>query len=110
MTFRRGAKNRISVSGWSNKWGRHANSARAGLLGGPWAAGKRRGRRGGGAHGAPGGPGRMTGLGLAVEPLHPITARLGSELRLTDELSLSEGPPADASVLLRTKWQFTDQV
>jgi predicted dehydrogenase len=42
--------------------------------------------------------------------LHPITARLGSELRLTDELYLSEGPPADSSILLRTKWQFTDQV
>jgi predicted dehydrogenase len=52
----------------------------------------------------------MTELVLAVEPLHPITARLGPELRLTDELYLSEGPPTDASVLLRAKWQFTDQV
>ncbi len=41
---------------------------------------------------------------------HPLTARLASELRLEDELLLSEGPPAEAGVLLRASWQFTDQV
>ncbi len=80
------------------------------LMGGTLAAWNTQGALGELAHWAPSGPGPMTELVLAVEPLHPITARLGSELRLTDELYLSEGPPADASVLLRTKWQFTDQV
>ncbi len=80
------------------------------LVGGTLAAWNAQGAIGELAHWAPIGPGPMTELVLGVEPLHPITARLGSELRLTDELYLSEGPPADASVLLRTKWQFTDQV
>ncbi|HEX9562256.1 MAG TPA: ThuA domain-containing protein, partial [Candidatus Dormibacteraeota bacterium] len=80
------------------------------LVGGTLAAWNTQGAIGELAHWAPIGPGPMTELVLGVEPLHPITARLGSELRLTDELYLSEGPPADASVLLRTKWQFTDQV
>src|SRR5229473_322631 len=80
------------------------------LMGGTLAAWNTQGAIGELARWAPSGPGPMTELVLAVEPLHPVTARLGPELRLTDELYLSEGPPADASVLLRTKWQFTDQV
>src|SRR5229473_3197299 len=58
----------------------------------------------------PSGPGPMTELVLRVEPTHPVTERLGAELTLIDELYLSEGPPADASVLLRTSWHFTEQV
>jgi len=80
------------------------------LLGGTLAAWSRHGALGELAGWAATGPGPMTELVLGVEPLHPITATLGPELRLTDELYLSEGPPADASVLARTKWQFTDQV
>ena len=80
------------------------------LLGGTLAAWNALGALGELARWAPSGPGLMTELVLAAEPLHPVTSRLGPELRLTDELYLSEGPPADASVLLHTKWQFTDQV
>jgi len=80
------------------------------LMAGTLAAWNTQGSLGALAHWAPSGPGPMTELVLAIEPLHPITARLGPELSLTDQLYLSEGPPADASVLLRTKWQFTDQV
>ncbi len=80
------------------------------ILGGTLAAWNALGALGELARWAPSGPGLMTELVLAAEPLHPVTSRLGPELRLTDELYLSEGPPADASVLLHTKWQFTDQV
>ncbi len=59
---------------------------------------------------APSGPGPLTELVVKVEPAHPITDRIGPELRLNDELYFSEGPPADAHVLLRASWQFTDQV
>jgi len=41
---------------------------------------------------------------------HPLTDRLSQEIRLRDELYLSEGPPGDARVLLRASWRFTDQV
>jgi hypothetical protein len=80
------------------------------LLGGTLAAWNTQGALGELARWTPSGPGPMTELVLGVEPQHPVTARLGPELRLTDELYLSEGPPADASILLRTNWQFTDQV
>ena len=58
----------------------------------------------------PSGPGPLTELVVRADATHPITARLGPELVLADELYLSEGPPADATVLLRTSWQFTEQV
>src|SRR2546427_4669291 len=80
------------------------------LLGGTLAAWNSRGAIAELAGWTPSGPGPMTELVLQVEPSHPITERLGPELRLTDELYLSEGPPADASVLLRTSWHFTEQV
>src|SRR2546427_11026281 len=80
------------------------------LLGGTLAAWNSRGAIAELAGWTPSGPGPMTELVLQVEPSHPITERLGGELRLTDELYLSEGPPADASVLLRTSWHFTEQV
>jgi len=41
---------------------------------------------------------------------HPLTERLPREMRVEDELYLSEGPPADAQLLLRTSWRYTDQV
>ena len=59
---------------------------------------------------APSGPGPLTELVIRPDPSHPITARLGAELKLADELYFSEGPPADASALLRASWRFTDQV
>jgi len=58
----------------------------------------------------PSGPGPLTELVIRAEAAHPVTARLGPELVFNDELYLSEGPPADASILLRTSWQFTEQV
>ncbi len=41
---------------------------------------------------------------------HPLTDRLPREMRIEDELYLAEGPPADANVLLRASWRYTDQV
>jgi len=58
----------------------------------------------------PSGPGPLTELIVKVVPGHPVTERIGPELRLTDELYLSEGPPGEASVLLRASWHLTDQV
>jgi predicted dehydrogenase len=80
------------------------------LLGGTLAGWNLHGALGELARWTPSGPGPMTELVLRVEPSHPITERLGPELRLIDQLYLSEGPPADSSVLLRTSWHFTDQV
>jgi predicted dehydrogenase len=80
------------------------------LLGRTLAAWNAQGALGELARWTPSGPGPMTELVLRVEPSHAITERLGPELRLTDELYLSEGPPADSSVLLRTSWHFTEQV
>ncbi|MDQ2944185.1 MAG: Gfo/Idh/MocA family oxidoreductase [Candidatus Dormibacteraeota bacterium] len=59
---------------------------------------------------APSGPGPLTELVVRPDPSHPLTARLGPELKLQDELYFSEGPPGDASVLLRASWRFTEQV
>ena len=58
---------------------------------------------------APSGPGPLTELVIRPDASHPVTARLG-ELKLEDELYLSEGPPVDASVLLRASWRYSDQV
>jgi predicted dehydrogenase len=80
------------------------------LLGGTLAAWNVQGALGDLARWTPSGPGPMTELVLRVEPSHPITERLGPELRLADELYLSEGPPADSLVLLRASWHFTEQV
>jgi len=57
-----------------------------------------------------GGPGPKTELVVTTDGTHPITQRLAPEWKITDELFLSEAPPAAASVLLRARWQFTDQV
>jgi scyllo-inositol 2-dehydrogenase (NADP+) len=59
---------------------------------------------------APGGPGPLTELVVRPDPSNPLTARLGAELKVRDELYFSEGPPAEASVLLRASWRFTEQV
>ena len=56
------------------------------------------------------GPGPQSELVVTPDPSHPVTQRLVQEWKITDELFLSEAPPADGVVLLRTKWQFTDQV
>jgi predicted dehydrogenase len=58
----------------------------------------------------PSGPGPLTELIVRPDAAHQLTARLAPELRLVDELYLSEGPPGDANVLLRASWQFTEQV
>jgi len=57
----------------------------------------------------PGGRGPATELVVRTAP-HPLTDRLAPELRLRDELFLSEAPPADAALLMRASWQFTEQV
>ena len=59
---------------------------------------------------APSGPGPLTELVIRPDPSNPLTARLGAELKVRDELYFSEGPPAEASVLLRASWRFTEQV
>lgn len=59
---------------------------------------------------APSGPGPLTELVVRPDPSNPLTSRLGAELRVHDELYFSEGPPVDASVLLRASWRFTEQV
>jgi scyllo-inositol 2-dehydrogenase (NADP+) len=59
---------------------------------------------------APSGPGPLTELVVRPDPSHPLTSRLGAELKVHDELYFSEGPPGDASVLLRASWRFTEQV
>src|SRR5216684_7430999 len=58
----------------------------------------------------PSGPGPLTQLVVRPDPSHPLTSRLGSELKVHDELYFSEGPPTGASVLLRASWRFTEQV
>ncbi|HEY4914854.1 MAG TPA: Gfo/Idh/MocA family oxidoreductase [Candidatus Dormibacteraeota bacterium] len=63
---------------------------------------------------APSGPGPLTELVIRPDPSNSVTSRLagssGAELKVHDELYFSEGPPADAAVLLRASWRFTDQV
>src|SRR5882762_1874681 len=62
------------------------------------------------AHWAPTGPAPLTELVVRADPSHPVMQRLGPDLTFTDELYLSEGPPSDAAVMLRTSWHFTEQV
>ena len=59
---------------------------------------------------APTGPAPLTELVVRADPSHPLTQRLGPDMTFTDELYLSEGPPSDAAVFLRTSWHFTEQV
>jgi predicted dehydrogenase/type 1 glutamine amidotransferase len=59
---------------------------------------------------APTGPASLTELVVRAQPSHPITERIGPDLTFIDELYLSEGPPIDAAVILRTSWHFTEQV
>jgi predicted dehydrogenase/type 1 glutamine amidotransferase len=59
---------------------------------------------------APTGPGPLTELIVRPDPSNQLTSRLDAELMVHDELYFSEGPPADASVLLRASWRFTEQV
>jgi predicted dehydrogenase/type 1 glutamine amidotransferase len=59
---------------------------------------------------APTGPAPLTELVVRAQPSHPLTERLGPDLTFTDELYLSEGPPIDSAVVLRTSWHFTEQV
>jgi predicted dehydrogenase/type 1 glutamine amidotransferase len=59
---------------------------------------------------APTGPAPLTELVVRTDPSHPLTQRLGPDIKLTDELYLSEGPPSDAAVILSTSWHFSEQV
>src|SRR5579864_8324442 len=58
----------------------------------------------------PGGRGPRTELIVRPDASHPITQRLDPEWKVRDEVHLSEGPPAGASILLRTSWRYTEQV
>src|SRR6202521_1171952 len=58
----------------------------------------------------PSGPCPPAGLVVRPDPSNPLTSRLGAELKVHDELYFSEGPPAEASLLLRASWRFTEQV
>src|SRR5438876_413127 len=51
----------------------------------------------------PGGLGPLTELVVHPDRDHPVTQRLDGDWKLSDELYLSEGPPVDASVLLRAR-------
>ena len=59
---------------------------------------------------APSGPGPQTELVVRPSTDHAMTARFPAEWKVTDELYLSEGPPDNAAILLRSSWHFTDQV
>jgi predicted dehydrogenase len=59
---------------------------------------------------APSGPGPLTELVLRPSPSSEITVRMPAEWKVRDELYLSEGPPAEAEVLVRASWHFTEQV
>ena len=58
----------------------------------------------------PSGPGPLTELVVKASADHPISARLGPDVKLIDELYLAEGPPIDANVFLTCNWKFTHQV
>ena len=57
----------------------------------------------------PSGPTPLTELIIRPDASHPVVSRLG-ELKVRDELYLSEGPPDEAAVLLRASWRYSDQV
>lgn len=59
---------------------------------------------------APTGPTPLTEIVIKANPDHSVTQDLEPECKVRDRIYLSEGPPADADVLLRTSWRFTDQV
>ncbi len=54
--------------------------------------------------------GPRTELVVRPDPVHPITRRLPAGWRVRDRLPLAEGPPLDASILLRASWRYTEQV
>ncbi len=58
----------------------------------------------------PSGPAPRTELIVRPDPNHPVTQRLDPEWKIRDKLYLAEGPPLDASILLRTSWRYTEQV
>jgi hypothetical protein len=58
---------------------------------------------------APSGPTPLTELIIRPDASHPVASRIG-ELKVHDELYLSEGPPDDASILLRASWRYSEQV
>lgn len=58
---------------------------------------------------APSGPTPLTEVLIRPDASHQVAARLG-ELKVHDELYLSEGPPDDASILLRASWRYSEQV
>src|SRR5260370_41606467 len=57
----------------------------------------------------PSGPGPRTEPMVRPDPSRPVTQRLDPEWKIRDRLYLSEGPPLDASILLRTTWRYTEQ-
>ena len=58
----------------------------------------------------PSGPGPRTELIVRPDSNHPVTQRLDPEWKVRDRLYTSEGPPLEASILLRTSWRYTEQV
>ena len=58
----------------------------------------------------PGGSSRATELIVHPASDHALTRGVESAWAVMDEIFLSEGPPVDASIVLRTMWRFTDQV
>ncbi len=55
---------------------------------------------------APGEPAPVTELRIAASPGHPVTDRLDQELRIRDELFVTDPAPADATVFLSVPWHY----
>ena len=58
----------------------------------------------------PGDPGPETELIVRPNGGHPVTERIEDEWKIRGRLYASEGPPGEATVLLRTSWRYTEQV
>jgi predicted dehydrogenase len=58
----------------------------------------------------PSGPGPRTELIVRPDSNHPVTQRLDPEWKILGQIYTSEGPPLDASTLLRSSWRYTEQV
>ena len=58
----------------------------------------------------PGGRSQPTELIVHPASDHPLTRGVEPAWAVSDEMYLSEGPPVDASIVLRATWRFTDQI
>ena len=59
---------------------------------------------------APAGESPLSELVVRPNQADHVTQRLDAEWKVRDGFHLSEGPPLDGRILLRTSWRYTDQV